>query len=124
MKPGAPDSVDRQLHWALQSVSLPGFNRTGKARWNLEAPLRRNGFYINVGHTGKPYGRSTHTAAYLTHIVTGVLMVWRNGRLVGARAIWKCGAKTFHFYFLDEPNSVVCPACKIERLGPRPRRNQ
>ena len=124
MKIGAPGTWDRAMHWALNSVSLPGMQLTGKARWNLVAPIRRQGFHIIPAQVHKPYGRSTHTAAYLSHIVIGVLMVWQNGILVGSQAIWRCGSRTLHFYLLDEPDSIVCPACKIERLGPRVRRHK
>lgn len=115
----------QKIYRATSRVSHPSQNMTGRARWNLVAPTRTTGwhgekYYITVAETTKPYGRSTHTAGYLSHIVQGVLMVWQNGRFVGALAIWKCSGRTVEFRLLDEPDSTICPACTIVRV-PRER---
>lgn len=115
-----PDSINRTIQRATAYINLPWQNLTGRARWHMVAPRRRGDYYISIGHHKHPYGRSTHTSAYLTHIVYGVLMVWRHGRFVGAQVIWRCNARSTMFYLIDEPTSTVCPACKIERV-PRER---
>lgn len=115
----------QKIYRATARVSHPSQNLTGRARWNLVAPVRVTGwhgkkFYISIGKVDKPYGRSTHTSGYLSHIVQGVLMVWQNGRFVGAVAIWRCSARSAQFRLLDEPDSTICPACTIVRV-PRER---
>lgn len=117
----------QKIHRATVRVSHPSQNMTGRARYNLVAPVRRRGwhseyYYVSVGHTDKPYGRSTHTSGYLSHLVLGVLMVWQSGQFVGAIAIWRCSSRSTSFRLIDEPDSPVCPACTIERHGPRERR--
>jgi hypothetical protein len=115
--PGAPGTWDREMWWALNAVTLPGMARAGRHRWRLVAPITHRGFRITVAAVRHPYGRSTHASAYLSHILAGVLLVWRSGVLRGAQARWRCGARTIHFRLLDEPDSVICPACKIDRTG-------
>lgn len=102
---------------ALAPVAVPGQARTGRHRWRLVAPVNYRGFRISVAATGLPYGRSTHGRAYLTHIVAGVLLVWQRGTLRGAQVRWRCGGRTVHFRLTDEPDSVVCPACTLQRPG-------
>jgi len=102
---------------ALVFVSLPNQARAGRHRWRIVAPVEVRGFYITVAESHLPYGRSQHAAAYLTHVVAGVLLVWRRGRLEGAQARWRCGTNTTKFRLLEEPNSVVCPACTLQRPG-------
>lgn len=119
------ETTVRKVHRATSRVSHPTQNLTGRARWNLVAPVRTRGwhgemYYVSVGHVSKPYGRSTHTAGYLSHIVQGVLMVWQNGRYIGSLAIWRCAARSAAFRLLDEPDSTICPACTIVRV-PRER---
>jgi len=106
----------RALNW----VSLPSQNRTGRARWHQAAPCKSNGHYITVGYTDWPYGRSTHSSGYLTHIVGGILFAWQDGKLIEAQIRWRCNGRARNWVLLQEPNSVVCPVCKIERL-PRER---
>lgn len=115
------ETIARKIHRATARVSLPTQNRTGRARWNLTAPVRTTGwhgekYYITVGKVAKPYGRSTHTAGYLSHLLHGVLMVWQNGRFVGSVAVWKCSGRTAQFRLLDEPVGTVCPMCTIVRV--------
>jgi len=113
--------ADLQARRALNWASLPNQARTGRARWNTPAPCKSNGHLILVAETDRPYGRALHSSAYLSHILTGILTCWKNGRLVLSQARWRCGARTHDFVLLNEPNSVICPACKIERLPPEER---
>lgn len=120
---GQVDEHEREIRRALVWVSLPSQVRTGRHRWRTVAPCVVRGFRIDVAKTSLPYGRSTHGGAYLTHVVVGVLLVWRRGRLEGAQARWRCGGNTTGFRLLDEPTSVVCPACLLDRPG-RPGRER
>ena len=114
---GRPDS-ELEIVRALNAASLPTQARTGRHRWRLVAPCRTRGFEITVGSTRLPYGRSTNGNGYLTHVVTGLLLAWRRGRMVGAQVRWRCGARTMYFRLIDEPDSVLCPVCTLQR-GPR-----
>lgn len=109
---------------ATQHVSLPGAPKPGKARWNLTAPLRREAwdgrvYYITAATSHKKYGRSTHTGGYLTHVVKGVLLVWRNGQLFGSLAIWNCNQKSQTYRFTDHPGDNPCKQCHIDQFDPR-----
>lgn len=114
---GVVDEHEREMRRVLVFVSLPGQGRAGRHRWRIVAPVQVRGFCITVADVHLPYGRSTHGAGYLTHVVSGVLLVWRRGRLEGAQARWRCGTNTTRFRLLEEPDSVVCPACTLERPG-------
>jgi hypothetical protein len=120
VRAGQVDEHEREIRRALTWVSLPTAARAGRHRWRLVAPCKVRDFWIDVARTNRPYGRSTHGGAYLSHVVVGVLLVWRRGRLEGAQARWRCGGNTTGFRLLAEPDSVVCPVCTLERLA-RPR---
>jgi hypothetical protein len=114
-------TVDMNVRRAAAYVSLPGFVRTGRARWNLEAPIKAQGYYITVGKTTKPYGRSVHNSAYLTHKLKGVLLIWWRGRLVGSVAIWRCYQRSWKFELLDrQPDDYICQYCLVENNLERP----
>lgn len=116
-RPGVVDEHEREIRRALVFVALPGQARAGRHRWRTVAPATVRGFYITAAESHRPFGRSTHGAGYLTHVVAGVLTVWRRGRFQGAQARWRCGTNTTSFRLLEEPDSVVCPACTLERPG-------
>jgi hypothetical protein len=102
---------------ALNAVSLPGQARSGRHRWRLIAPVRTRGLQVTVGETRLPYGRSTNGNGYLTHVVVGLLLAWRRGRLAGVQVRWRCGARTMCFRLVEEPDSVLCPVCTLQRPG-------
>lgn len=110
MTPGAPGTWNREVWWAINAAS----RRNGR---RLVPPYRYGSLWVTGATPRHPYGRSTHASAFLTHLVVAVFMAWRSGRLVGWMARWRCGASTAHFRLVDEPDSVVCPACMIERIG-------
>jgi len=78
-------------------------------------PLRYCGYVVTVAGDTLPWGRSRHSAGYLTHAVDELVMVWRSGRLVTAKVRWRCAASTYTFRLLDEPDSPICPLCTVER---------
>lgn len=104
-----------EIWWAFNAASrtrtwrrlVPPFT------WRTETGNLR----ITEAESRHPYGRSSHASAYLTHLVAAIYLAWRNGQLVAAYARWRCGAGTRKFRLIDEPESVVCPACTIERIG-------
>lgn len=114
----ARSETELEVVRALNAASLPTQARTGRHRWRLVAPCRSRGFQIRVAETCLPFGRSTNGNGYLTHVVSGLLLAWRHGRLMGAQVRWRCGARTMVFRLLDEPNSVLCPVCTLQRTGP------
>lgn len=111
MTPGAPGTWNREVWWALNAAD----RRKGPRR--LMPPYRWGTLYVTEAAPRRPYGRSTHASAYLTHLVVAVYIAWRRGKPVGVLARWRCGAGTPHFRLVDEPDSVVCPACMLERVG-------
>jgi len=117
-------TVDLEARRALNWTSHPSQARTGRARWNVKAPCRSNGHLITVAETHHPYGRSTNKSSYLTHILVGILFAWQDGKFRMAQARWRCGSRTHDFVLLDEPNSTVCPACKIERIPAEQRQEE
>lgn len=112
--------VDYELRRALNWRMLPNQENAGRHIFRIAAPGMSNGFYISVGETDIPYGRSVHTSAYLTHVVKGVLLAWKRGKLRGSQVRWRCGATSNKFILLNEPTSVICPACTLIRV-PRER---
>lgn len=111
-----------------QHVSLPDSPMPGRARFNLVAPIRRQAwdnryYFVTVAKFNKPYARSTHSGGYLTHTVKGVLLVWRNGRLIGSLALYKCNIKSQTFELVDDPGKFPCEICTLERR-PRPVRSK
>lgn len=107
-----------------QHVSLPDSPMPGRARFNLVAPIKRQAwdnkyYYVTAVTSKKKYSRSTHTGAYLTHVVKGVLMVWRNGRLIGSLVIWNCNQKSQTYRLVDDPGSRPCKQCHIDKFDPR-----
>jgi hypothetical protein len=110
----------RQALWALNSVSLPGTYMSGRARWNLVAPCKFGKLRITTPQVHKPWGRATHQSGYLSHIVGGLLFVWLDGRLIMTQIRYRCNSRSQAFRLMDEPDSQICPACKIERV-PRER---
>lgn len=105
--------MDRPVRWAFAAAD----RRTGPR--NHEPPFRRDGILVTRAVPNHPFGRSTHTRAFLTHIVAAVYLAWRDGRLAGTHARWQCGGGAYEFRLVAEPDSVVCPACHIVLL-PRP----
>lgn len=97
----------------LAYTSLPTDHKTGRSKWNVTAPRKVGEFMITAANVKLPYGRSTHQSSYYTHIVRGLLFVWRFGRLEISQARWRCNARTQSFRFMDEPDSPICPACQI-----------
>jgi len=92
----------------------------GSRRWQPTLPLRYRLYdgrtvLLAEAHPHLPYGRSTHTAAYLTHAVARMVLVWHRGRCVCAAVQWRCGARTRDYTLLAEPNSVICPLCTLQR---------
>jgi hypothetical protein len=114
------DILKREALRALNSVALPNTFMSGRHRWRLVAPVMHAGFKITAPAVHKPWSRSTHQASYLSHITTGVLFVWRDGVLILTQVRWRCGARSQTYRLMDEPDSQICPACKIERI-PRER---
>jgi hypothetical protein len=108
--PGAPGTWDRDIHWAFNVAD----RRRGPRRF--VPPYRWGGILVTEAAAHHPYGRSTHTAGYLTHVVAAVYLAWRGGHLTAAHARWRCGAGTTHFRLVAEPDSVVCPACVLQRV--------
>ncbi len=90
-------------------------------RYGPSVPYRYDSVYVTKAAPRRPYGRSTHSSSYLTHLVAGLYVAWRHGTHVGSRVKWRCGGSSRTFRLLDEPDSVICPACTIERPA-RPRR--
>jgi hypothetical protein len=109
---------DIEARRALNRFSLPNQHRTGRSARNLVAPGYSFGYYVGVAETDLPYGRSTHRSGYLSHLVRGILLVWKKGKLLESQARWYCGGRSESFTLLQEPNSPICPACKIERHPP------
>lgn len=109
---------------ATQHVSLPGTPMPGRARWNLVAPIKRQAwdgkvYYVTAATPRHKYSRSTHRGAYLTHIVKGVLLVWRNGSFVGSVVVWNCNAKSQTYRFTDHQGDRPCKQCHIDQFDPR-----
>lgn len=116
--PGAPGTWNRDLWFALNRCARVGAP-TGRGRWRIAPPFTSYGYRVTAGEPRKPYGRATGRNAYLTHLPTTVLFAWRDGQLAGHMVAWRCGARTAYFRFLDEPDSVLCPACLIDRSATR-----
>jgi len=109
--PGSPGSAsDRDTICALTSAA---------GRWRgKRGPLRGPGvvqrFYgrtVIAASRHPAYGESTHTRAYLTHVVDVLYHAWYQGRIVGALVRWACGSMTRWFALGDEPLRQVCPMC-------------
>lgn len=117
--PGAPGSRwNRALHCALTGASWKRVRSWEPAR---TFPYLAYGYTVTKAAGHLPYGRSLHSSGYLTHLVDEVLIAWQRGVARGWSVRWRCGSGTRHFRLMDEPDSVVCPACMIERI-PRERR--
>lgn len=117
------DITRRDAVRAMNSVVLPGQFMTGRARWNLVPPVMHRGFKVTAPEIHAPWSRSTHASGYLSHMNRGALMAWRNGILIATQIRWRCGARSLKFRLMAEPDSVICPACKIERV-PREREGE
>lgn len=120
-------TVDYTVRRTLAYVSLPGQFKTGRARWNITAPFRsaRDNIYVSVGKHHKPYARSVHNSAYLTHKVKGVLLVWRYGRLLTSVVIFNCNQRSWKFEFVDsQPEKNMCQYCLVENINVRPRKEE
>jgi hypothetical protein len=80
---------------------------------------RNNGPVITWDHgitvyratANQPYGRSTQSRSYLTHVTSTLYLAWRGGHHAGALIKWRCGGSTNHFRLLAEPDSPLCPIC-------------
>lgn len=114
LSPGTPGTWNREVWWALNRSARIG-QATGKNRWRAAPPFRTSyGLFVTAGEPRKPYGRSTHGRAYLTHLPHTVLFAWRCGILAGQMMAWHCGARTAYFRLVDEPDSPLCPMCVFQ----------
>lgn len=95
-----------------------------RGRWGLRwhrfdrdvFPVRANGYTVTLGAASQPWGRSTHASGYLSHAVDEMYLVWRRGALLGGAVRWRCGARSWTFRLLEEPDSIVCPLCTVQRM--------
>jgi hypothetical protein len=121
MRAWTPTNIVFQV---TQHVSLPDSPMPGRARFNLVAPIKRTAwdgklYYVTATRPHRKYSRSTHTGAYLTHVVKGVLLVWRNGKLIGSMVIWNCNQKSQTYRLTDQRGDKPCKQCHIDQFDPR-----
>lgn len=109
MRPGAPGTWNRAVWWAVRG-GCRHYGRTKDA-----TPVRSGNFRIIFARPAMGYGRSTHTAAWLTHVAEIVVFAWRDGMVAGWAVRWRCGAMTQHLTLEAEPSSPLCPVCLLER---------
>ncbi len=102
-------TVDYDVRHALRAAD----RRKGPR--NHTPPYKYGPIYVTLGNSHRPYGRGTSDRAYLTHIIGAIYIAWRDGVIAEMCARWRCGGQSFAFRLIDEPDSIVCPACTIER---------
>lgn len=78
-----------------------------------------SGPVVYPARSRRPYGRSTHGGSELTHVVDGVFIAWRRGRMIGSIARWRCRNRTEQFALLAEPVGDMCMACASLTIGRR-----
>lgn len=118
--PGSPGSVrDRETRWALYAATYRrkrGMYGVPTADRKPGVLLTQNGRTVVLANPRKPYGRSTHGRATLTHLVREVLLAYRSGQLAGALATWWCGSHTPHFRLDDEAPGPLCLVCQVNAI--------
>lgn len=66
---------------------------------------------IYCGRPNLPYGQSTQTRAYLSHIPTAIYTAWRKGAVVAQMARWRCGGTSRSFTLGLNPAYRLCHLC-------------
>lgn len=98
--------------WAVNGLTR---HRGRHGRPEIGTTRRINGHVLVVSKPNRPYGRSIFKKRYgaTTHLADRVVLIWRDGRYLGAQAMWLCGGITESFLLTEEQEYTLCVQCAI-----------